>query len=95
MIRRSATVIGAVRCYQPFSKLYGLTTADIEAYMGRAKKRGRKPGVKVAVKSSASVAKFRGPKSGATWTGHGRAPAWVPNQRNTLTRKLAPHGVPW
>ena len=56
---------------------HGLTTADIEAHVGGANKRGRKPGVKAAAKSSASAAKYRDPKTGATWTGHGRAPAWI------------------
>ncbi|REG59299.1 DNA-binding protein H-NS [Paraburkholderia sp. BL6669N2] len=61
---------------------HGLTTADIAAHVGGGKKRGPKPGVKAAVKSSASVAKYRHPKTGATWTGHGRAPAWLANAKN-------------
>jgi DNA-binding protein H-NS len=61
---------------------HGLTTADIDAYTGGAKKRGRKPGVKVIAKSSASTAKYRDPKTGATWTGHGRAPVWIANAKD-------------
>ncbi len=61
---------------------HGLTTADIEAHVGGGKKRGRKPGVKAAAKSSASAAKYRDPKTGATWTGHGRAPAWIANAKD-------------
>ncbi|HEY2021059.1 H-NS histone family protein [Paraburkholderia sp.] len=66
---------------------HGLTTADIE---DRAKarrtarglngatgnRRGRPAGANKAVKSVGS-AKYRDPKSGATWTGHGRAPGWI------------------
>ncbi|OUL80449.1 H-NS family nucleoid-associated regulatory protein [Paraburkholderia hospita] len=55
---------------------YGLTVADIDAHVG-GKKRGPKPGAKTAVRAGAPVAKYRDPKSGATWTGHGRAPAWI------------------
>lgn len=55
---------------------HGLTTADIDAHAGR-KKRGPKPGAKAAAKSSTSAAKYRDPKTGATWSGHGRAPGWV------------------
>ncbi|RAS33151.1 H-NS family nucleoid-associated regulatory protein [Paraburkholderia bryophila] len=55
---------------------HGLTTADIDAHAG-GKKRGPKPGAKAAAKSSASAAKYRDPKTGSTWTGHGRAPAWI------------------
>ncbi len=62
---------------------HGITTADIDAHIGGgAKKRGRKPGVKAAAKSSASAAKYRDPKTGATWTGHGRAPAWIASAKD-------------
>jgi DNA-binding protein H-NS len=55
---------------------HGLTTADIDAQTG-GKKRGPKPGAKAAAKSSAPAAKYRYPKTGATWSGHGRAPSWI------------------
>ncbi|EEF25687.1 conserved hypothetical protein [Ricinus communis] len=62
---------------------HGITTADIDAHIGGgAKKRGRKPGVKAAAKSPASAAKYRDPKTGATWTGHGRAPAWIASAKD-------------
>ncbi|EEA00237.1 histone family protein nucleoid-structuring protein H-NS [Burkholderia sp. H160] len=66
---------------------HGLTTADIEA-QARARRaskgsnggvstgRGRPAGASKAAKS-ATPAKFRDPKTGATWTGHGRAPGWI------------------
>lgn len=62
---------------------HGLSLADIESFI--AKKRGRKPnaaGAKAAARapraSAHSVApKYADPKSGATWTGRGRAPAWI------------------
>ncbi|WP_425273161.1 H-NS family nucleoid-associated regulatory protein [Paraburkholderia steynii] len=36
----------------------------------------------VAAKSSPSAAKYRDPKSGVTWTGHGRAPAWIASAKD-------------
>ncbi|WP_408475123.1 H-NS histone family protein [Paraburkholderia strydomiana] len=59
---------------------HGLTTADIDAHAG-AKKRGPKPGAKTAAKSS-SAAKYRDPKTGATWSGHGRAPGWIASAKD-------------
>jgi len=60
---------------------HGLTTADIDAHAGR-KKPGRKPGAKAAAKSSTSAAKYRDPKTGATWSGHGRAPGWIASAKD-------------
>jgi DNA-binding protein H-NS len=54
---------------------HNLTTADIDAHLGR-KKRGR-PALKSAGVQTKGVAKYSDPKTGATWTGHGRAPAWI------------------
>jgi DNA-binding protein H-NS len=34
------------------------------------------------VKTVKSVAKYRNPKSGATWSGHGRAPGWIANVKD-------------
>ncbi|WP_199542032.1 H-NS family nucleoid-associated regulatory protein [Paraburkholderia kururiensis] len=60
---------------------HGLTLADLESHLG-GRKRGRKAaGVKAAGKRN-GVAKYVDPKSGATWTGHGRAPAWIANAKN-------------
>ncbi|AUT66505.1 H-NS family nucleoid-associated regulatory protein [Paraburkholderia terrae] len=61
---------------------HGLTTADIEAHISGSKKRGPKPGPKGAVKSVAPVAKYQDPRTGATWTGHGRAPAWLASAKD-------------
>jgi DNA-binding protein H-NS len=37
----------------------------------------RKPARKTAKAVSASVAKYRNPKTGETWSGRGRSPAWL------------------
>jgi DNA-binding protein H-NS len=77
--KQSSGVIAKIR---DIMEKHGLTTADIEAHIGGSKRRGRKPGVKAAVQTSASAAKYRDPKSGATWAGHGRAPAWIANAKD-------------
>ncbi|AMV48224.1 H-NS histone family protein [Paraburkholderia caribensis] len=73
---------GVVEKIREIMEKHGLTVADIEAHIGGARKRGRQPGAKAAVKSYASVAKYRDPKSGATWSGRGRAPAWIANTKD-------------
>ncbi|TCF97836.1 histidine biosynthesis protein [Paraburkholderia strydomiana] len=55
---------------------HGLTTADIDAHTG-GKKRGPKSGAKAAAKAGSPVANYRDPKTGATWSGRGRAPSWI------------------
>ncbi|SKC83368.1 DNA-binding protein H-NS [Burkholderia sp. CF099] len=79
VVKQSSGVIAKIR---DIMDKHGLTMADIEAHVSGSKKRGRKPGVKVAAKSAASAAKYRDPKTGATWTGHGRAPAWIANAKD-------------
>ncbi|MEX3945565.1 H-NS family nucleoid-associated regulatory protein [Paraburkholderia sp. BR10937] len=59
---------------------HGVTLADIEAHVG--KRRGRKPGAAALAKKGSSVAKYRDPKTGATWSGHGRAPGWIANGKD-------------
>ncbi|MET3228713.1 UNVERIFIED_ORG: DNA-binding protein H-NS [Burkholderia sp. 1263] len=59
---------------------HGLTTADIEA--GAKARRAAKAlnGHAGNGKAKAAVSgkpKYRDPKTGATWTGHGRAPGWI------------------
>ncbi|HKR38961.1 MAG TPA: H-NS family nucleoid-associated regulatory protein [Paraburkholderia sp.] len=70
---------------------HAVTVADIEAFVG--KRRGRKPGKTVTAKQGSSAAKYLDPKTGATWTGHGRAPAWIANAKDRskfLTAGAAP-----
>ncbi|BFG77793.1 hypothetical protein PTKU46_58260 [Paraburkholderia terrae] len=74
----SSAVIAKIR---DIMEKHGLTTTDIDAHVG-GKKRGPKPGAKAAAKAASSVAKYQNPRTGATWTGHGRAPAWVANAKD-------------
>lgn len=59
---------------------HGLVIADIEAHFG--KKRGRKPSVQAKDMQSVVAAKYRDPKTGATWSGHGRAPLWIASAKD-------------
>ncbi|WP_041744238.1 H-NS histone family protein [Paraburkholderia xenovorans] len=76
--KQSSAVLETIR---GLMEKHGLTTKDIDAHLG-SKKRGPKAGAKAAAKTAKSVAKYRDPKSGATWTGHGRAPAWIANVKD-------------
>lgn len=58
---------------------YGVTVADIEAHIGG--KSGRKSASAKAAATSAE-AKYQDPKTGATWSGRGRAPAWIANAKD-------------
>ncbi|WP_061162567.1 H-NS family nucleoid-associated regulatory protein [Caballeronia temeraria] len=75
--KESSAVFGKIR---DLMEKHGLTPDDIAAHF-------RKPGAgrqsAVATKSTIrGVAKYVDPKTGATWTGHGRAPAWIANAKN-------------
>jgi len=59
----------------------GVTVSDIEAYMA-SKKRGTKRGKTASAQSAAGTAKYQDPKTGATWSGRGRAPAWIAQAKN-------------
>jgi DNA-binding protein H-NS len=68
---------------------HGLTTVDIEV-KAKAKREakaanGSTPNARAkAAKSlnSGTPPKYRHPKTGATWTGHGRAPAWIADAKD-------------
>ena len=59
----------------------GVTVADIEAHLG-GKKRGVKASKTPAADTAAVAAKYMDPKTGAKWSGRGRAPSWIAKARN-------------
>lgn len=59
----------------------GISVADIEAHLG-GKKRGARGSKKAAAGTATVPAKYMDPKTGATWSGRGRAPAWIANTKN-------------
>ncbi|MEZ2311625.1 H-NS histone family protein [Paraburkholderia sp. RCC_158] len=68
---------------------HGLTTADIDAHAGR-KKPGPKRSAKAANRGAQVTGKTKGklppkylnPKTGETWSGHARPPAWIANVKD-------------
>ena len=80
LIARKAQV--AVDQIRELMLKHGLTTEDIEA---KAKARRAAHGLNghaasgnaKAAGAGKSIPKYRDNKTGATWTGHGRAPAWI------------------
>src|SRR5471030_1309026 len=69
--------------------VHGLTTVDIEV-KAKAKREakaanGSTSNVKATVArtlKSGTPPKYQHPKTGATWTGHGRAPAWIADAKD-------------
>lgn len=59
----------------------GVTVADIEAHLS-GKKRSVKASKKPAAGTAAVAAKYMDPKTGATWSGRGRAPSWIASAKN-------------
>ena len=76
--KQSSTVLETI---SSLMEKHGLTTADIDVHVG-SRKRGPKTGTKAAAKTAKPVAKYQDPKSGATWSGHGRAPGWIANVKD-------------
>ena len=64
---RQAEISAAVQLVKEKIEEFGLTADDL---FGSRKTRAGKPTGKVA-------AKYRDPRSGATWTGRGKPPRWI------------------
>lgn len=79
LVRKESS--GALEKIHGLMQKHGITTADIESFIG-GKKRGRKSAAAAAPKQDAAAVKYRDPKTGATWTGRGRAPAWISNAKD-------------
>ncbi|OAJ52508.1 hypothetical protein A6V36_13965 [Paraburkholderia ginsengiterrae] len=71
--RQSSAVLEKIRALM---ERHGVTTADIDSYVG-GKRRGRRVMASTTGNQYAGGAKYRDPKSGASWSGRGRAPAWI------------------
>ncbi len=78
---RATEIAGVIERIQGLMAEYELTVDDIAA----KRRRGRPASVgkaKVAAKEKTSLpAKYMDPKTGATWSGRGRAPAWLGKNR--------------
>ncbi|MHA6848882.1 H-NS histone family protein [Ralstonia syzygii] len=69
---RQAEVQAVIQQVRQVVQEYGLTAEDL----GLQPKRGKRANIKPAV-----APKYRDPKTGATWSGRGRAPAWIGKNR--------------
>ncbi|WP_244818567.1 H-NS histone family protein [Caballeronia sp. Lep1P3] len=68
--------IAAVAKIHSLMKEHGLTIDDLTS-------RGRADAGKDSANAAlAATGKYRDPKTGATWSGRGRAPAWIANAKN-------------
>ena len=74
---RAAEVGAAIEKIRALMQQYGLAPEDVVQ-----KRRGRPAGVKAKAKSQPVAAKYRDPKTGNTWSGRGRAPAWLGKNRD-------------
>ncbi|MCE4547744.1 MULTISPECIES: H-NS histone family protein [unclassified Caballeronia] len=68
---------GVIKQIRDLMAQYEITIEDVAASTGKGS-------AKVQVKTSqkATSAKYADPKTGATWSGRGRVPAWIANARN-------------
>ncbi|RKF36735.1 H-NS family nucleoid-associated regulatory protein [Paraburkholderia fungorum] len=73
---------GVIEKIRELMAKHGLTTADIDAHSDGKRSAAKTVVVKTTSKGSVAAAKYRDPKSGATWTGHGRAPGWIAAAKN-------------
>jgi DNA-binding protein H-NS len=80
---RKTEVAGVIAKIKEAIAAYALTAADLGFGRGAAKA-AHAPKAKSRKKKSASVgvAKYRDPKSGKTWTGRGKPPAWIAGVKN-------------
>lgn len=78
MRKQSTAVIAQIH---GLMKKHGLTLDDLRSGAGTSKAATKTAGKSPSGKS-ASVARYRDPKTGAEWTGHGRAPAWIAKAKN-------------
>jgi DNA-binding protein H-NS len=77
---------------------HGLTTADIDAHSSTKKPRGRPAGTTSKAKSKGKAAdngklpaKYRNPKTGATWSGWARPPLWIKDVKDRTKFLIAGH----
>lgn len=78
---RANELAGVVEKIQTLMAEYGLTVDDIAAKRRRGRPAGSGKAASVAPKSSLPP-KYMDPKTGATWSGRGRAPAWLGKNRD-------------
>jgi DNA-binding protein H-NS len=75
---RKAEVAGVIDRIKTAIVAYGLTAADLGFDRGAAKPaRASKAKTSKKATTTTGIPKYRDPKSGRTWTGRGKPPAWI------------------
>jgi DNA-binding protein H-NS len=82
--KQSKSVLADIR---KLMEQHGLTAADIDVHSDTKRRVGRPAGAQTSATTSASTKgklppKYRHPKTGATWSGHARPPAWIAKVRD-------------
>ena len=98
---RKTEVAAVVEKLKKSIALYGLTAADVGLDDGArpaarkraagktaAKSAGRKMAGAKVTRPGAGAAKFRDPKSGATWSGFGRIPGWLASVKDRAALRI-------
>jgi DNA-binding protein H-NS len=76
---RSNEVAGVIEQIRALMEQYGLSVEDIQG----KRRRGRPAGNGAAMVAKEPLPpKYRNPKTGATWSGRGRTPAWLGKNPN-------------
>lgn len=75
---RATEVAGVIEQIQTLMTQYGLSVDDIAA----KRRRGRPAGSGAGAKREPLPPKYQNPKTGETWSGRGRAPAWLGKNRD-------------
>lgn len=75
---REAEVADVVARMREAIKVYGITAKDLGLTAATRMPRA----VKKATRAGAGIPKYRDPKSGKTWTGHGKPPMWIAGKKD-------------
>ncbi|MFM0327718.1 H-NS histone family protein [Caballeronia glebae] len=68
---------GVIKQIRDLMAQYEITVEDVAASTGKASAKAQ-----VKTSQNSTSVKYADPKTGATWSGRGRAPAWIANARN-------------
>lgn len=70
---RKTEMSAAIKTVRDLISQFGLTAQDV----GLGSARGRGKAKAVSAPKAAGIPKYRDPKTGKTWTGHGKPPGWI------------------
>jgi DNA-binding protein H-NS len=87
--KESSAVFGKIR---ELMEKHGLTPDDIASHFRKPMTGKASSAAKTS--AQAGAAKYRHPKTGATWTGHGRAPAWIATVKDRSKFLVAESSAP-